>query len=58
MRTFNFSIKVICTGDGQANLDRVEEMIAMTMQELVMDDTFIAELDEKEAVAIETNLVK
>lgn len=58
MRTFEARIKIICTGDGDADLDRIEEMLSLNMQELVMDDTFIQALDEKEAVAIETILVK
>ena len=58
MRTFEARIKIICTGEGTADLDRVEELVSLNMQELVMDDTFIEALDEKEAVAIETILVK
>lgn len=57
-RTFKFEITVTCNSDGEANLDRVEELISLSMQDLVYDDTFIAELDEKEAVTVETNLVK
>jgi hypothetical protein len=37
---------------------RVEEMIDLTMQDLVFDDEFIAALDEKESVTIQVNLVK
>jgi hypothetical protein len=37
---------------------RVEEMIDLTMQDLVFDDEFITALDEKEAVTIQVNLVK
>jgi PHD/YefM family antitoxin component YafN of YafNO toxin-antitoxin module len=58
MRTFKFEITVTCNGPGNANLDRVEELISLSMQDLVYDDSFIAELDEKEAVTVETILVK
>jgi hypothetical protein len=44
---------VQCTGTGNANTQRVEEMIDLAMQDLVYDDEFVAALDEKEAVTIE-----
>ena len=53
MRTFEFKFTVQCIGDGSADLTRVEEMIDLTMQELVFDDEFIAALDEKEVVTIQ-----
>jgi hypothetical protein len=53
MRTFEFKFAVECAGEGSADLARVEEMIDLSMQELVMDDEFIAALDEKEAVTIQ-----
>ena len=53
MRTFEFRFIVECAGEGSADLARVEEMIDLSMQELVMDDEFIAALDEKEAVTIQ-----
>ena len=53
MRTFEFKFTVQCIGDGQADLAQVENMIDLSMQELVMDDEFIAALDEKEAVTIQ-----
>lgn len=58
MRMFKFEITVTCNSPGDANLDRVEELISLSMQDLVYDDSFIAELDEKEAVTVETILVK
>jgi len=58
MREYNFSFKVICAGPGTPDLARVEELIDMNMQDLVMDDIFIDALDEKEAVTIQVNLVK
>lgn len=58
MRTFKFVFTVECVGDGHANMERVEQMIDLSMQELVYDDEFIAALDEQEAVTIQVNLVK
>ena len=51
-RTFNFSFEIICGGEGQADLNRVEELIDLSMQELVYDDRFIEALNEKESVTI------
>ncbi len=53
MRTFKFEITVTCNTPGEANLDRVEELISLSMQDLVYDDEFIVALDEKEAVTIQ-----
>jgi hypothetical protein len=53
MRTFQFVFTVECQGEGQADLARVEELIDLNMQDLVMDDEFITALDEKEAVTIQ-----
>jgi hypothetical protein len=58
MRTFEFRFTVQCVGAGEENIARVEEMIDLHMQELVMDDMFIEALDEKEAVTIQVDLVK
>lgn len=52
-RTFNFTFTVTCAGSGTADLDRVESMIDLSMQDLVMDDEFIDALDEKESVTIQ-----
>ena len=52
-RTFKFQFVVECVGDGNADIERVEEMIDISMQDLVYDDEFIAALDEKEAVTIQ-----
>lgn len=57
-RTFNFTFTVLCAGDGDANEQRVEELVDLAMQDLVYDDQFIEALDEKESVTIQTNLVK
>lgn len=58
MRTFNFTFTVECASDGSADLARVEELIDMNMQDLLMEDMFIDALDEKESVTIQVNLVK
>jgi len=42
-----------CSGDGRPDLGRVEEMIDLTMQELVFDDEFVSALDESQAVSIQ-----
>jgi len=47
-----------CAGPGEADLPTVENMIDLTMQELLMGDDFIDALDEKESVTIQVNLVK
>jgi hypothetical protein len=58
MRTYEFSFTVICASAGEPDLARVEEMIDLSMQDLVYDDEFIQALDEKEAVTIQVKLVK
>jgi hypothetical protein len=57
MRTFKFEFEIVCTGPGQADQARVEEMIDLSMQDLVYDDEFIAALDEKEAVMIQVKKI-
>jgi hypothetical protein len=57
-RTFKFTFEVTCAGEGRADLDRVEELVDLAMQDLVYDDQFVQALDEKEAVTIQTILVK
>jgi len=58
MRTYLFQFEVVCAGEGRADLVRVEELIDLSMKDLVMDELFIDALDEKEAVTIQVNLVK
>jgi hypothetical protein len=53
MRTFQYTFTVTCAGEGTADLDQVENLIDLSMQDLVYDDEFIAALDEKEAVTIQ-----
>ena len=57
-REYQFVFSVVCAGEGRPDLQRVEEMIDLSMQDLVFDDEFVAALDEKEAVTIQVNLVK
>jgi hypothetical protein len=51
-RTLKFQFEVVCAGNGTADDARVEEMIDLSMQDLVYDDEFITALDEKESVTI------
>ena len=54
-RIFKFEFEVVCVGQGTADLAEVEKMLDLTMQDLVMDDEFVAALDEKEAVTIQVS---
>jgi hypothetical protein len=58
MREYQFVFNVVCAGNVTPNMARVEEMIDLTMQDLVFDDEFVAALDEKQSVTIQVNLVK
>lgn len=53
MRTYRFQFVVECASEGVADLGRVEEMIDISMQELVFDDEFIQALGEEESVTIQ-----
>lgn len=57
MRTLKFQFEVICAGNGTADDVRVEEMIDLSMQDLVYDDEFITALDEKESVTIQVQRI-
>jgi len=57
MRTYKFMFTVECAGDGDADLMRVEDMIDLSMKELIYDDEFIAALDEKEGVTIQVTQI-
>lgn len=54
-RTFKFQFTVECQGEGSADLDRAEQLIDLSMQDLVFDDEFIAALDESESVSIQVS---
>ena len=58
MREYQFVFNVVCAGTGTPDMARVEEMIDLSMQDLVFDDEFITALDEKQSVTIQVNLVK
>lgn len=55
MREYRFVFTVQCSSDGVADEQKVESMIDLAMQDLVYDDTFVAALDEKEAVTIQVS---
>jgi len=52
-REYKYTFTVVCAGDGEPDLTKVENMIDLSMQDLVYDDEFVAALDEKEAVTIQ-----
>ena len=58
MREYQFVFNVVCAGNGTPDMARVEEMIDLSMQDLIFYDEFVAALDEQEAVTIQVNLVK
>ena len=53
MRRFTYTLTIECAGEGNANLDKVENLLDLHFQELVMDDNFVNELDEANAVTIQ-----
>lgn len=53
MRTFEYRLIVECAGDGHADEHRVEELLDLSIKDLVMDDEFIDALDEKVSVSIQ-----
>ncbi len=53
MRKYQYMFTIECGGDGRANVGMVENMIDLTMQELIHDDSFIEALDEKISVTIQ-----
>jgi hypothetical protein len=53
-REYVYTFRVICASEGKKpNLARVEEMIDLSMQDLVYDDNFIEALDEDQSVTIQ-----
>lgn len=52
-RIYRYVFVVECAGEGEADTARVEELLDLSMQDLVMDDEFVTALDEKEAVSIQ-----
>jgi archaellin len=53
VRTYKFTFIIECASEGKPNLARVEELIDLNMQDLVMDDEFVVALDESESVTIQ-----
>lgn len=56
-REYKFQFTVVCAGQGEPDLAKVENMIDLSMQDLVYDDEFVAALDEKEAVTIQVSRI-
>jgi archaellin len=52
-RRFTYTLTVECASEGNADLEQVERLLDLHFQDLVMDDEFVAELDEKQAVTIQ-----
>ena len=52
-RIYRYVFVVECASEGEADTARVEELLDLSMQDLVYDDEFVAALDEKEAVSIQ-----
>ena len=52
-RTFTYTLSIECASEGNADLGAVENLLDLHFQDLVMDDTFVNELDESEAVTIQ-----
>jgi hypothetical protein len=55
VREYKFQFTVTCAGQGEPDLAKVENMIDLSMQDLVYDDEFIAALDESQAVTIQVS---
>jgi len=52
-RKFTYTLTVECASEGNADLGKVENLLDLHFQELVMDDNFVKELDEANAVTIQ-----
>jgi hypothetical protein len=52
-RLYTFKFTIECAGQGDADLARVEQLLDLSMQDLVEDDEFIAALDETTSVTIQ-----
>lgn len=52
-RRFSYTLNIECASEGNADLMAVENLLDLHFQELVMDDKFVNELDEKQAVTIQ-----
>jgi hypothetical protein len=56
-RTYTFTFTIECASEGDTDMARVEEMIDLSMQDLVEDDEFITALDEKQSVTIQVQRI-
>jgi len=52
-RRFSYTLNVECASEGDADVQELERLLDLHFQDLVMDDTFIATLDEGQAVTIQ-----
>lgn len=53
-REYRYTFTVTCVNQGEKHdMARVEEMIDLSMQDLIYDDSFVSALDEQEAVTIQ-----
>jgi len=52
-RRFTYTLTIECASEGNADMGQVENLLDVHFQDLVMDDRFVAELDEKQSVTIQ-----
>lgn len=53
-KEYKYTFTVICTNQGpEHDMAQVEQMIDLSMQDLIYDDEFISALGEQEAVTIQ-----
>jgi hypothetical protein len=52
-RTFTYSVVIECGSNGSADMNRVQEMVALTMQDLIYDDDFVSALGETQSVSVQ-----
>lgn len=53
MRTYAYRFTIACASQGEPDLAQVENMIDLSMQDLVEDSEFFAALDETVSVTIQ-----
>ena len=52
-RKFTYTLSIECASEGNSDQVQVENLLDLHFQDLVMDDEFVNELDEKQAVTIQ-----
>jgi archaellin len=53
-REYKYTFTVTCVNQGEKHdMAKVEQMIDLSMQDLIYDDSFVSALDEQEAVTIQ-----